>query len=171
MTPRQPRIRRAAWWSLAAVISFQAVLGAASLFGQLRQSLAAGYAERLFATSDQRLEKAVGADFEIVKVLRQIGRDMEWVLVGVAAAPSGEDAVVAAGQRLARLRILLVLLYPKPVIAAFPGDPIGTAEARLRKGQDVLLLAFDGDPTPAGRAGWTCLHEAPEFTVWRLQKD
>ncbi|GAB4149396.1 MAG: hypothetical protein Fur0037_17720 [Planctomycetota bacterium] len=166
--PRPSPLRRAAYWAIAACLSFQAVAGALELSAVLSRSLREGYAERLFATTGQRLAREAGIDFEIARLLRESARDGEIVLVSLSGDADARG--IPSERRFFRVRRLLDMLFPRPLIVPIPKDPASFGEQSLRPGQTVLLLVLDGDESPKGRAGWTIVHESEEYEVWRLQK-
>lgn len=160
-------IRRSVWWVLAGAVAWQSVVGTTQLLGRIWQSREIGLGQRLAETGDDRLSRELGADFAIVRTLREVARPGEWVLCRVEFTAAALDERAGSIARLTRLRHAL---FPAPLVTNGGPDPVAAAEAALPAGQSVLVLVLAGEAAPDGRPGWICVQREPGFQAWRLQR-
>ncbi|HLQ38813.1 MAG TPA: hypothetical protein VK348_13470 [Planctomycetota bacterium] len=155
-----------------AVLVWQAIAGAIAIGGRIAAGADGGYGARLFASTDERLARVFGSDVELMRALRECATDGQWVL---SRFPPLDTLTVAARQQRELLNKMRHALYPRPFMAlsariGMDPEPIATAEGQVPRGQRVLLIVLQGDPTPAGRAGWTWVRRAAAFELWQFQK-
>jgi hypothetical protein len=160
-------LRQVTWWLLAGGIVWQAIAGGAWVGRTVWEARAVGWDQRVSGTTDERLQRELGAEFAIVRSLRGAARPGEWVLCRFDVTSAVTDELLARAARLTRLRHAL---FPTPFVADGLAEPMDLAEKAVPSGGSALLLVSAGEPAPDGRPGWTCVARAADHQVWRLQR-
>lgn len=163
---------------IAVLVCWQAFVGGLGLLGSAWEGRAVGLRERMLATTNERLRRRLGDDLEVAQALRTDARPGEWLVWRVDLGGLGPDGMPgpALQQRVGAMTRLRHAVYPSPALlantaVAVLADPIAGAEQNVHGGQSMLLLQYEGEPSPEGRPGWTRLRRESRFATWRFQKD
>ncbi len=166
------------------LLLWQAVVAGIDAANRVQAGRAVGWDLRLLADTDTRMQRALGADVEIVHALRSLlppgslllNRAVTGTIEELRQQTSDEQQRIARFQHLAAKNGLFVqltgLLYPTPFFLSV-ADPIAAVEHNGDDGPaaaSVWLFVLAEDPSPAGRPGWTRVHHEPRFDLWRFQK-
>ncbi|GAB4163439.1 MAG: hypothetical protein Fur0037_29120 [Planctomycetota bacterium] len=161
--------------TLCLAIAWQALSAGTGMARRMVRGTEVGWRERFLATTGQRIERALGADLEVYRAVRE--RVPEGAIL-LTARPSGTVASLqdpsidleAEARKQGTLQQLRNLLYPSP----FPvrvENPIAAIESGARAGIEPWLLCLPGDATPKERAGWTLIARGDRFGLWTYRKD
>lgn len=167
--------------AVLALLGWQAVQWAIAEQGHLAATREIGWDLRLFASTDTRVQRVLGADAAIHASLRQLvppgstvmNRQVQGSLEELQRTAKSQEELVATFERLSARNGLFIqlttLLYPDPFFLSV-NDPIALVEAEVAAGRQPWLFVLEGDPEPTGRQGWQCVHREPRFQLWRLPK-
>lgn len=160
-------MRRVLWWLLTLGIASQAITGLWPAARAWASRMEIGYGQRLCETTEIKLAREFGADFELVQALASEANDGEQVLIRIDVA--NPALVTTRVELFGRIRHAV---YPKPTIfmQSALSDPIAFAEQNLPPGQSALLVVFPGETSPEGRPGWLRCRATQRFQLWRIQK-
>jgi hypothetical protein len=167
---------------LIAIVAWQAAVALWSLLRAWWTGPAWDVGAALTATTDERLQRTMGAPAAaMVAALREL-RPPHGVLFLPKVTGSVEELqrtiadpteLVATFERLSARNGLVIqlitLTLPRPVLVSVP-DPVAAVEREGDDGRELWLMVFAGDAEPEGRAGWSRVGSHPGFTTWRFRK-
>lgn len=167
--------------ALVAVVSWQALAAGRGLVVRSGSAPGVDFPFALTATTDQRLRHALGDDAHLIEELRRVvppglvllNQQVVATLDGLRATTRSEAELVAEFTRLSAQNGLFIqlttLLFPSPFLLSVPA-PIELAEQEAAAGRERWLFVLQGNAEPRDRAGWSCVHRAPRFSLWRFPK-
>jgi hypothetical protein len=154
------------------VLAWQAVLAVVALGGAAVGRAGVSWHERLFASTDDRMRRVLGADAELAFALRTMPPGTLMLCQKVTGSLEGGQLPPNFAELAARnglLEQLTHLLYPDPFLLPTP-TPIVDVENLTRRGVAAMLGVLPGDPEPTDRKGWTRTH-ASRFQAWQFRTD
>ena len=156
------------------VLAWQAGSAAWAMLEPVVATDLGSWRQRLFATSDERVRRALGADAEILFAMRAAAEPGALWLVEKVAGRIEDIKTPADFERLSARNGLLIqlstLLYPDPFLLAAPAA-IAATEDLIGRGFDAALCVLPGDAAPAGRAGWRLVLDDAHFDLWRFRQE
>ncbi|HEX5052982.1 MAG TPA: hypothetical protein VFZ65_14505 [Planctomycetota bacterium] len=158
---------------VCAALLWQAVDSVVSAIGWMHSGLAVGPRARFVASTDERLQRALGGDADVLIALRAAA-PADTMLVTQKIVGRVEDFTPAQLLLLAHKNHLIgqltVLLYPDPWIVSAP-EPMPFVEQQTRRGARTALLWLPGDQRPSAAGDWRAVHTAPGFEIWQPRTD
>ena len=128
------------------------------------------WSQRLLASTDARIARALGADAAILAALQAAAPRPALVVV---ASPTADLATLtperfeAINRRNGLIVQLQNLAYPDPWLQAVP-DPYGVAAGLRAAGRDARVLQLPGDPAPREAEAWRAQALADGAVLWSL---
>lgn len=167
-----PDMRPVLLFAASLVLAWQAALAVSALAQGAWARAAIPWHERLFASTDDRIRRVLGADAEIVFALRTLPPGT--ILLSQEVAGRLEDLKPGDLERLAARnglqQQLAQLLYPQPFLLPTP-RPIESTEDLVRRGRNAMLCVLPGDAEPNERKGWQRTRALPELQVWEFRTE